>query len=77
MPKIADEFVTETSTDTDEDGCTPHDLSVIIIDLLRQYVWCPNEHVYLIAALWILHTHCYRQFRHTTIDHLWPVVPIR
>ena len=63
--RIADEFVTETSTDTDEDGCTPHDLIVIIIDLLRQYVWCPNEHVYLIAALWILHTHCYRQFRHT------------
>jgi hypothetical protein len=60
--RIAAEQATISS---DEDECTPRELVLVIIDLLRQYVWCPFEHVYLIAALWILHTRCYKQFRCT------------
>jgi hypothetical protein len=38
---------------------------IAVMDLLREYVWHPDERIYLVVALWILHTHCYRQFRHT------------
>jgi hypothetical protein len=48
-----------------EPPCTPREMVDVIIDLLREYVWHPDEDFYLVAALWILHTHVYRQFRHT------------
>src|SRR5208337_1455792 len=54
-----------SAEEPDEPECTPREMVELVIDLLKQYVWHPDERVYLIVALWILHTHVYRQFRHT------------
>jgi hypothetical protein len=56
---------TSAAEEPDEPECTPREMVELVIDLLRQYLWHPDERVYLIMALWILHTHVYRQFRHT------------
>jgi hypothetical protein len=64
VERIAGEQAT-VDADEQDDDITAHDLVLVIIDLLREYIWHPNEDVYLISALWVLHTHVYRQFRNT------------
>ena len=61
----AEQATSKPSREPAEGSISPRDMVVVIIALLRQYVWHPDERVYLVGALWILHTHCYRQFRHT------------
>lgn len=60
----AERIAKEDETDEDE-PVTPQEMLIAVMDLLREYVWHPDERIYLVVALWILHTHCYRQFRHT------------
>jgi Protein of unknown function (DUF3631) len=60
----AERIAKEDVTDEDE-PVTPKEMLIAVMDLLREYVWHPDERIYLVAALWILHTHVYRQFRHT------------
>jgi Protein of unknown function (DUF3631) len=61
----AEQATSKRGQEPAEGSISARDMVVVIIALLRQYVWHPDERLYLVAALWILHTHCYRQFRHT------------
>jgi hypothetical protein len=49
----------------EDESVTPREMLESVMALLQEYVWHPDERIYLIAALWILHTHVYRQFRFT------------
>jgi hypothetical protein len=55
----------ETVAPDEDEPVTPREMLIAVMDLLREYVWHPDERIYLVAALWILHTHVYRQFRFT------------
>ena len=59
------ERIAREAVSGEDEPVTPREMLESVMALLQEYVWHPDERVYLIAALWILHTHVYRQFRFT------------